>query len=37
MEYMKYDRFQLLHLDDEDFDPDFLFPAPGKAKSSASK
>lgn len=31
MEYMKYDRFQFLHLDDQDFDPEFLFPAPGKA------
>jgi len=37
MEYMKYDRFQFLHLDDEDFDPDFLFPAPGKTKAPATK
>ena len=37
MEYMKYDRFQMLHLDDEDFDPDFLFPLPGKPKAPAGK
>jgi hypothetical protein len=37
MEYMKYDRFQFLHLDDEDFDPEFLFSSGAKVKTVGSK
>ena len=35
MEYMKYDRLQFVRLDDEDFDPKFLFAQPGKTSATA--